>query len=56
LESLEVKSVLGVIGKWRKKREFAYLVERMDERLLLDVGYSREQATQRLSTPFWKFD
>lgn len=51
-----MKAVFGVIGKWKKKREFAYLVGRMDERLLLDVGYSREQATQRLSTPFWKFN
>ncbi|BES72333.1 hypothetical protein RE428_33510 [Marinobacter nanhaiticus D15-8W] len=51
-----MKRVAGVFSKWRKKRDFAFLVSRMDERLLLDVGYTREQAEERLSRPFWKFD
>ncbi|WP_165856840.1 MULTISPECIES: DUF1127 domain-containing protein [Marinobacter] len=50
-----MKSVFSVFNKWKKKRDFAYMVGRMDERLLLDVGYSRAEAEERLSTPFWKF-
>lgn len=51
-----MKKMIGVFGRWKKKRDFAHMVSRMDERLLLDVGYSRDEAESRLSRPFWKFD
>lgn len=31
------------------------MVETLDERLLLDVGFSPEIIESRLKTPFWKF-
>ncbi|TBW48234.1 DUF1127 domain-containing protein [Marinobacter halodurans] len=51
-----MKKAMGFYSKWKKKRDFAFMVSRMDDRLLKDVGYSREQAEFRLSQPFWKFD
>lgn len=50
-----MKKAAQYFQKWRQKQIFTYMVETLDERLLLDAGFTPDVIESRLKTPFWKF-
>ncbi len=49
-----VKRLYATIVAWQQRYELRQHLLEMDDHLLDDIGFSREEARQEAARPFWK--
>ncbi|MBP2228238.1 DUF1127 domain-containing protein [Azospirillum agricola] len=49
-----VESASNMFGLWRQRIVTRRELGRLDERMLQDIGFSRLDADQEMSKPFWR--
>lgn len=53
LPSYQAK-ILKKITLWKSRSRQRKALAQLDERMLIDIGYTAEQAQQEINQPFWK--
>ena len=48
------RTLFGLVGTWLERRRQRRALAWLDERLLKDIGISREEAAQEIEKPFWR--
>ncbi|MGP1395073.1 MAG: DUF1127 domain-containing protein [Inquilinaceae bacterium] len=48
------RAVVHTLSRWNDRRRQRRALRRLDDRLLADIGKSREDARREASTPFWR--
>ena len=49
-----VEATSNMLGLWRQRIVTRRELGRLDERMLQDIGFSRLDADQEMSKPFWR--
>ncbi|MDH5489297.1 MAG: DUF1127 domain-containing protein [Rhodospirillaceae bacterium] len=50
----EARKALVVLLTWQRRKAMRYLIMEMEERMLKDIGYTREDIKKEAAKPFWK--
>lgn len=53
-KNYDVRYLVKKIKFWMARSRQRKQLARLDERLLRDIGYTREQVQREISKPFWK--
>ena len=54
IENFSIKSLMLKVSYWKAVSKQRKQLARLDERLLNDVGLTKEQVRLEVSKPFWK--
>ena len=54
LVAKEANKIAATLLTWQRRKAMRYLIAEMDERILLDIGRTREDLQKEAEKPFWK--
>jgi len=50
----EIERVTITVRVWRQRRRARHALTRLDDRLLRDIGFTREHMKREIQKPFWR--
>ncbi|MDH3336031.1 MAG: DUF1127 domain-containing protein [Rhodospirillaceae bacterium] len=50
----EARKALAILLTWQRRKAMRYLIMEMEERMLKDIGCTREDLLKEAEKPFWK--
>ena len=54
LAAKEANKIATILLTWQRRKTMRYLIAEMDERILKDIGCTREEIKKEAAKPFWK--
>lgn len=50
---VEIQAIFAIVSLWRSRYQERRALKKLDDRMLNDIGITRDQALEEANKPFW---